>query len=96
MKAGGRGYPPPMTSDLEATTDDLYETIRRLWQEAQGTGDDLPTGGYGERVVSVPDTDIASALQLDLSVVREYLDHADGVKLVVGKDGETRSVKGLL
>jgi hypothetical protein len=85
-----------MTSDLEATTDDLYATIRRLWQDAQGGGDDLPVGGYGQRMASVPDTNIATAMALDLEVVREYLDNVGGVKLVVDRDDETRSVKGLL
>lgn len=86
-----------MTSDLDATTDDLYNTIRQLWEEAAGgAGDDLPAGGFGQRVASVPDTAIAAATGLDLGAVREYLDNAEGVKLAVDRDGETRAVKGLL
>ncbi|MDH2415978.1 hypothetical protein [Nocardioides sp. CER19] len=86
-----------MTSDLDATTDDLYTTIQELLLQAQGSaGDDLPAGGFGQRIASVPDTAIASATGLELPVVREYLDNADGAKLVVDRDGETRSVKGLL
>jgi hypothetical protein len=87
-----------MTSDLETTTDDLYNTIRALWLEAQGaTGDDLPTGGFGQRAgASVRDVEIAEATQLELAAVREYLDHADGVKLLVDRDGDTRLVKGVL
>ncbi|HEY0889957.1 MAG TPA: hypothetical protein VGE38_10130 [Nocardioides sp.] len=82
-----------MTSDLEATTDDLYNAIRDLWLEAQG-GDDVSDGGFGQRVTSIRDTDIAAAVQLDLAAVREYLDNADGVQIVVERDGETRLVKG--
>lgn len=82
-----------MTSDLEATTDDLYNAIRDLWLEAQG-GDDVSDGGFGQRVTSVPDTDISQATQLDLAAVQEYLDNADGVKIIVERDGETRLVKG--
>jgi hypothetical protein len=86
-----------MTSDLDATTDDLFNTIRTLWMEAQGsTGDDLPTEGFGQRVASVPDTKIAGASGLQLDAVREYLDNANGVKLVVDRDGDSRVVKGLL
>ena len=86
-----------MTSDLDTTTDDLYNTIRALWLEAQGaTGDDVPSGSFGQRVTSIPDTDIAEASGLDLAAVRDYLDNADGVKLVVDRDAETRRVKGLL
>jgi len=87
-----------MTSDLDATTDDLYGTIRDLWNAAQhGTTDELaPPAGFGQAVVSVPDADIAEATGLELAAVREFLDHADGVKLVVGREGETRTVKALL
>jgi outer membrane lipoprotein SlyB len=86
-----------MTSDLETTTDDLYTTIRALFQEAQGSaGDDLPSSGFGQKVASVADVDVASATGLDLAAVREYLDNANGVQLVVERDGETRKVTGLL
>ena len=86
-----------MTSDLEATTDDVYNAIRDLWMEAQGaTGDDLPTGGFGQRAASVRDTQVADATGLEIGAVREYLDNAGGVKLVVERDGDTRVVKGLL
>jgi hypothetical protein len=87
-----------MTSDLETTTDDLYETIRTLWRQAQqGTGGepDAPAG-FGQAVVSIPDTAIAEETGLELSAVREFLDNADGVKLVVGTDAEARSVKALI
>jgi hypothetical protein len=73
-----------MTSDLDATTDDLYRTIRDLWLETQ------------QQDASVPDTAIADASGLDLTAVRDFLDNADGVKLVVGRDGETRTVTALL
>ena len=33
---------------------------------------------------------------LELMAIREFLDNADGVKFVVGRDGETRTVKALL
>jgi hypothetical protein len=85
-----------MTSDLEATTDDLYNAIRQLWSESGGAGDDAPDGGFGQSVTSVPDTSIAAATGLDLDAVRDFLDNADGVKLVVARDGDTRAVKGLL
>jgi hypothetical protein len=87
-----------MTSDLDATTEDLYELIRTLWQDAQGgAGDELaPPAGFGQAVVSVSDTAIAERSGLDISVVRDFLDNADGVRLVVDTDGETRTVKGLL
>jgi hypothetical protein len=87
-----------MTSDLEATTDDLYNAIRALWLDAQGaTGDDLPTGGFGQRAAaSVHDSQVAEATGLELGAVREYLDNANGVKLVVEHDGETRVIKGML
>lgn len=87
-----------MTSDLEATTDDIYTAIRGLWQEAQGGSSDelAPPAGFGQSVASVPDVDIASATGLELDVIREYLDNADGTSLVVGRDGETRAVKALL
>lgn len=87
-----------MTSDLDATTDDLYTTIRDLWQQAQaGTGGDLDApAGFGQSVTSVPDTDIVTATGLELDVVREYLDNADGVQLVVGQEGDARTVKALL
>ena len=87
-----------MTDDLETTTDDLLNTVRDLWQQAQpgADTDQTPPGGFGQAVVSVPDTDIAAASGLALDVVREYLDNADGVQLVVGRDGESRSVKGLM
>lgn len=87
-----------MTSDLDATTDDLYGTIRDLWNESQhGAADELaPPAGFGQAVVSIPDTDIAEATGLELGAVREFLENADGVKLVVGRDGETRTVTGLL
>ncbi|GAB7006672.1 hypothetical protein JCM18899A_41450 [Nocardioides sp. AN3] len=73
-----------MTSDLETTTDDLYNTIRALWWDA-------PDGS-----ATVTDTAIASSTGLDLDVVREYLDNAHGVQLVTERDGDTRSVTGLL
>lgn len=86
-----------MTSDLDTTTDDLYNTIRALWLEAQGAaGDDVPSGGFGQRVTAIPDTDIAEASGLDLTAIRDFLDNADGVRLVVDRDGETRRVKALL
>jgi hypothetical protein len=87
-----------MTSDLETTTDDLYATIRELWQQAQpATGGDLDApAGFGQAVVSIPDTAIAEATGLDLTAVREFLHNADGVKLVVETDGEARSVKALI
>ena len=87
-----------MTSDLEATTDDLYTTIHALWQESQpATGGELtPPAGFGTAVVSISDADIAERTGLELGVVREYLDNADGVQLVVGRDGDARSVTGLL
>ncbi|MBC2959077.1 hypothetical protein [Nocardioides deserti] len=85
-----------MTSDLEATTDDLLNTIRELWQRAQG-GDELaPPEGFGQAVTSVKDTEIAEATGLELDPVREYLDNADGTQLVVGRDGDTRAVQGLI
>jgi hypothetical protein len=86
-----------MTSDLDATTDDVLHTIRALWAEAQGSaGDDLPSGGFGQKVSSVPDEAIAETTGLDLSAVREYLDNADGVKLTVSRHGEARAVTGVL
>jgi len=87
-----------MTSDLDATTADLYQTIRDLWLEAQqGASDELaPPAGFGQAVVSVRDTAIADATGLELTVVREYLDNADGVKLAVGREGDTRTVTALL
>ena len=89
-----------MTSDLEATTDDLHNTIRELWQQAQGggaTSDDLaPPSGFGQSVTAIPDTAIAEATGLALEPVREYLDNADGTLLVVGRDGVARTVQGLL
>lgn len=92
------GYSGHMTSDLDATTDDLHRTIRDLWRAAQhGTTDDLaPPGRDGQAVASVPDTLIADETGLELTVVREFLDNADGVKLVVGRDGDSRSVTALL
>src|SRR3954447_16529974 len=97
LAVSGSGYRDPMTSDLDTTTDDLFNTIRALWLEAQGaTGDDLPTGGFGQRAgASVRDSEIAEATQLELPAVQEYLDNANGVKLVVDRDGDTRLVKGL-
>ncbi|MDN4174833.1 hypothetical protein QWY28_17860 [Nocardioides sp. SOB77] len=86
-----------MTSDLEATTDDLQHTIRELWQQAQGGAGELaPPEGFGQSVTSVRDTEIAEATGLELDPVREYLDNADGTLLVVGRDGDTRTVKALL
>jgi hypothetical protein len=87
-----------MTSDLDATTADLYQTIRDLWLEAQrGSTDELaPPEGFGQAVVSVTDTAIADATGLELTVVREYLDNADGVQLTVGRDGDSRTVTALL
>ncbi|WP_148575166.1 hypothetical protein [Nocardioides caldifontis] len=87
-----------MTSDLDASTADLYNTIRRLWQEAQsGANEELaPPPGYGESVVAIRDEDIASVTGLDLAVVREYLDHADGTRLVIGRDGDARAVKAVI
>jgi hypothetical protein len=87
-----------MTSDLDATTADLYQTIRDLWLEAQqGATDELaPPAGFGQSVVSVHDTAIADATGLELTVVRDYLDNADGVQLAVGRDGDTRTVTALL
>ncbi|MBC9731762.1 hypothetical protein [Nocardioides marmotae] len=87
-----------MTSDMEATTDDLQNTIRELWQQAQGgAGEELaPPDGFGQSVTSVKDTEIAEASGLDLEPVREYLENADGTLFVVGRDGESRSVQGLL
>jgi hypothetical protein len=86
-----------MTSDLEATTDDLYNAIRGLWLDAQGgQADDDTAGSFGQRVASVPDTAIADATQLEIGAVREYLDNADGVKFVVARDGDSRAVTGLL
>ncbi len=87
-----------MDSDLEATTDDLLNTIRELWQEAQGgAGTELsPPEGFGQAVTSIKDTDIAEAAGLELGPVREYLDNADGTQLVVGRDGDTRTVKALI
>jgi len=86
------------TSDLDATTDDLYRTIRELWSEAQPSmsGDLAPPEGFAQVVASVPDTAIAERTGLELTAVREFLDNADGVKFLVGRDGDTRTVKGLL
>ena len=87
-----------MTSDLEATTDDLYQTIRELWTEAQPSmsGELAPPEGFGQVVASVPDTAVAERTGLELTTVREFLDNADGVKLVVGRSAETRTVKALI
>ena len=89
-----------MTDDLSATTEDLHNTIRRLWHDAQGgdaTGDELaPPAGFGQSVTAVPDTAVAEATGLDLEPVREFLDNSDGTLYVVARDGETRSVQGLL
>ena len=87
-----------MTSDLEATTADLYQTIRDLWLEAQnGASDELaPPAGSGHAVVSVHDTAIADATGLELTVVRDFLDNADGVKFAVEREGDTRTVTALL
>ncbi len=46
--------------------------------------------------MAVPDTVIADRTDLELAAVREFIDNADGVKLVAGRDGETRTVEGLL
>ena len=78
-----------MTSDLDATTDDLYDTIQQLWQQAQQGSDDQ--GGP-----SVTDTAVAERTGLDLGAVREFLDNADGVKFTVTRDGDTRTVTALL
>ena len=78
-----------MTSDLDATTDDLYDTIQQLWQQAQQGADDQ--GG-----ASVTDTAVADRTGLDLGAVREFLDNADGVKFTVTRDGDTRTVTALL
>ncbi len=86
-----------MTSDLDATTDDLFSTIRDLWQAAQdGTGDAAAPAGAGQAAVSIPDTAVADRTGLDLAAVREFIDNADGVKLTAGRDGETRTVEALL
>ena len=90
-----------MTSDLDATTDDLYDTIRALWQQSQGgavgaDADLSAPAGYGQSVSVVKDTDIAAASGLDLEPVREFLDNADGTRLVVSREGDSRSVTGLL
>ena len=85
-----------MTSDLHTTTDELYDTIRRLWQDARGGADLDSPAGFGQAVTSVPDTDIATATGLDLEAVRLFLDNADGVKLVVGRDGDGRAVRAAL
>jgi hypothetical protein len=87
-----------MTSDLEATTGDLYNTIRDLWLEAQPAAsvDIDPAERHGQTVTSIRDTDIAGATGLELQVVREYLDNADGVTFVVGRDGDTRLVEALV
>ena len=87
-----------MTSDLDATTDDLYDTIRDLWREAQQatSGELAPPAGFGQAVVSIPDTAVADASGLELPAVREFLDNADGVKFVVGRAGETRTVTALI
>lgn len=95
---GGTGYCSSMTSDLDATTDDLYDSIRELWQETQGDpGDEpAPPAGFGQTVRSVRDTAIAERTGLELPAVRDFLDNADGVRLVVGRDGETRTVTAFL
>jgi len=87
-----------MTSDLDATTDDLYSAITDLWRAAQpgSDADAAPSAGDGQDVVPVPDTAVAEATGLELAAVREFIDNADGVKLVAGRDGETRTVEGLL
>lgn len=87
-----------MTSDLETTTDDIFNAIRELWQEAQpgSDADQAQAGGFGQSVASVSDVAIAERTGLDIAAVREYLDHADGVQVVVGRDGEHRSVRGLV
>lgn len=87
-----------MTSDLDATTDDLYSAIGDLWRAAQhgSGGDGAPPAGDGQDLVSVPDSVIADRTGLELAAVREFIDNADGVKLVAGRDGETRTVEGLL
>lgn len=97
MRGPRDGYPLGMTSDLEATTDDLYNTVRDLWQQAQGgaSGEVDSPAGFGQAVVSVPDADIVEATGLALEVVRDYLDHADGTQLVVARTGDTRLVQGL-
>ena len=90
-----------MTSDLDATTDDLYDTIRGLYQQAQGgavgaDADLSAPSGYGQSVSMVRDTDIAAASGLALEPVREFLDNPDGTLLVVTREGEDRRVTGLL
>ncbi len=85
-----------MTSDLDTTTDDVYEAIRQLWQEAQPGMTDNDASGFGQTVVSVPDTAVAERTGLDLEAVRDFLDNADGVKLTVGRDGDTRTVTSLI
>jgi len=85
-----------MASDLEQTTDDVYETIRQMWQEAQPGMSDNDASGFGQTVVSLPDTAIAERTGLDLGAVREFLDNADGTMLSVGSDGESRSVTSII
>ncbi|NPD05776.1 hypothetical protein HN031_13880 [Nocardioides sp. zg-1308] len=84
-----------MTSDLDTTTDDLYETIRGLWREAQ-QGDAAAPDDTDATAVGVPDTAVAERTGLELGAVREFLDNADGVKFAVARDGETRTVTALL
>jgi hypothetical protein len=85
-----------MASDLETTTDDVYNTIRQMWQEAQPGMSDNDASGFGQAVVSVPDTAIAERTGLDLEAVREFLDNADGTRLTVARDGESRSVTSIV
>src|SRR5688572_16413084 len=86
-----------MQEDIPMPTK-LEQTARRLWTRAQANVDPskLPPADLGLAVAAVTDADIADEAEVDISVVRAYLDLVDGKTFAVGRDGETRTVKAPL
>jgi hypothetical protein len=78
-----------MTSDHDTALGELvYETAVRLWRDA--------TAAQASGLPRVTDEQLADVTASDLEDVRRWLDDFEGERLTLGRDGDTRTVKGLV
>ncbi|WP_114423540.1 hypothetical protein [Nocardioides houyundeii] len=87
-----------MPKDYESVSAHIDLTVRELWAQAQRdvAQESVPPADLGDAIRSVSDDEIARTAGVDLADVRQYLDGAEGRDFVLGREGETRTVKAVI